>query len=86
MMSLLSTPSMIWFSRRARAAYSALPSRPCSSPAKAANTSVCLNSRRLITRASSITAAVPLPSSSIPGATASSCFPIQSGPDMLMVS
>ena len=51
-----------------------LPISPCSSPAKAMKTMVLSNSYWLITRASSITAAVPLPSSQTPGAGSSAFF------------
>ena len=74
MMSLFSTASITWFSFFALAACSELPIRPCSSPAKATKTRVLSNSYWLITRASSITAAVPLPSSQTPGAGSSAFF------------
>src|ERR1017187_1689648 len=61
MMSLFRTASTTAASFLALAAASVLPMRPCSSPANATNTSVLSNSYWLITRASSITAAVPVP-------------------------
>src|ERR1039458_2720870 len=61
MMSLFSTASMRVPSFFAWAASSVPPTNPCSSPAKAMKTSVFANSYWLITRASSITAAMPAP-------------------------
>ncbi len=79
MMSLFSTASITWPSFFALAASSVLPTSPCSSPAKLTNTSVLSNSYWLITRASSITAAVPLASSQAPGAGRFAFFSKSSG-------
>src|SRR5579872_5882210 len=68
MMSLLRTASIISFSLCALRAYRALPISPSSSAVNAINTIVLSHSYWLITRASSITAAVPDPSSVTPGA------------------
>ena len=61
---------MTIFSAWARCACSLAPTRPSSSPTKQMKTSVASNSIPLWpnTRASSIVSAVPLPSSSTPGA------------------
>ncbi len=69
-MSLFSTASMTYFSWTAFWACIWAPMRPCSSPARAMKTSVASKSIPLSpnTRASSITSAVPLPSSFTPGA------------------
>src|ERR1035437_9877471 len=74
MMSLFSTASITAASFLALAAASVLPMRPCSSPANETKASVLSNSYWLITRASSITAAVPLASSQAPGAGSSAFF------------